>query len=85
MRQAIAALSCFLNTVGVYQHTGGKLLGGHAIRILGWGTEEGTPYWLVANSWNTDWGDKGIMEFYLLSCLFKLFFFPPFLFYNRLL
>ena len=35
------------------------MLGGHAIRILGWGTENGTPYWLVANSWNTDWGDKG--------------------------
>ena len=45
--------------VGVYQHTGGQLLGGHAIRILGWGTENNTPYWLVANSWNTDWGDNG--------------------------
>jgi len=47
---------------GVYQHTGGKMLGGHAIRILGWGTEEGTPYWLVANSWNTDWGDNGYFK-----------------------
>jgi hypothetical protein len=35
------------------------MLGGHAIRILGWGTENGTPYWLVANSWNPDWGNKG--------------------------
>lgn len=37
---------------GVYQHTTGDFLGGHAIKILGWGTENGTPYWLVANSWN---------------------------------
>lgn len=37
----------------------GDIMGGHAIRILGWGVEDGVPYWLVANSWNTDWGDKG--------------------------
>lgn len=47
---------------GVYQHTSGGELGGHAIRILGWGTENGTPYWLVANSWNSDWGDKGYFK-----------------------
>lgn len=35
------------------------MLGGHAIKILGWGEDNGTPYWLAANSWNTDWGDKG--------------------------
>ncbi|RWS01395.1 putative cathepsin B-like cysteine protease form 1 [Dinothrombium tinctorium] len=45
---------------GVYQRHSDHELGGHAIRILGWGTENGTPYWLVANSWNTDWGDNGL-------------------------
>ena len=43
---------------GVYQHVSGAPLGGHAVRLLGWGVEEGTPYWLVANSWNYDWGNK---------------------------
>jgi len=47
---------------GVYQHVSGNPLGGHAIRILGWGVEESTPYWLVANSWNYDWGDKGTFK-----------------------
>lgn len=47
---------------GVYRHVSGAPLGGHAIRILGWGTESGTPYWLVANSWNSDWGDKGYFK-----------------------
>uniref|UniRef100_G1TBY1 Cathepsin B n=1 Tax=Oryctolagus cuniculus TaxID=9986 RepID=G1TBY1_RABIT len=47
---------------GVYQHTTGDIMGGHAIRILGWGEENGVPYWLVANSWNTDWGDKGFFK-----------------------
>lgn len=46
--------------IGVYQHVTGEMLGGHAIKILGWGEENGTPYWLAANSWNNDWGDKGI-------------------------
>jgi cathepsin B len=47
---------------GVYQHTSGSALGGHAVRILGWGTENNTPYWLIANSWNSDWGDKGYFK-----------------------
>lgn len=47
---------------GVYQHKTGENLGGHAIKILGWGVEEGVKYWLVANSWNADWGDKGFFK-----------------------
>ncbi|XP_026197286.1 cathepsin B-like [Anabas testudineus] len=47
---------------GVYQHVTGDMLGGHAIKILGWGEENGTPYWLAANSWNNDWGDKGFFK-----------------------
>jgi len=47
---------------GVYKHVSGAELGGHAIRILGWGTEAGTDYWLVANSWNEDWGAKGFFK-----------------------
>ena len=47
---------------GVYRHTHGKFLGGHAIRILGWGEENGQKYWLAANSWNFDWGDGGFFK-----------------------
>jgi cathepsin B len=35
---------------GVYTHVTGDLLGGHAIKIFGWGVENGTPYWHVMNS-----------------------------------
>ncbi|EPB74095.1 hypothetical protein ANCCEY_06822 [Ancylostoma ceylanicum] len=38
-------------------HTGGKLGGGHAVKMIGWGIEQGMPYWLLANSWNEDWGE----------------------------
>ncbi|XP_066569398.1 cathepsin B-like [Amia ocellicauda] len=48
---------------GVYRHVTGSAVGGHAIKILGWGEENGTPYWLAANSWNTDWGEDGFFRF----------------------
>jgi len=36
--------------------------GGHAIRIIGWGTEAGEDYWLIANSYNTDNPGKGFFR-----------------------
>jgi len=44
---------------GVYQHVTGKSLGGHAIKLVGWGVDKGTPYWTCVNSWNDSWGEKG--------------------------
>merc|ERR1712217_848889 len=36
--------------------------GGHAVKVIGWGTEAFTDYWLVANSWSTTWGDEGLFK-----------------------
>ncbi|CAH1109809.1 unnamed protein product [Psylliodes chrysocephalus] len=47
---------------GVYHHVVGEKLGLHAVRIIGWGTENNVAYWLVANSWNEDWGDLGLFK-----------------------
>merc|ERR1711871_25697 len=47
---------------GVYEHKTGSMLGGHAIKIIGYGTESGTDYWLVQNSWTTTWGDGGYFK-----------------------
>jgi len=49
-------------TSGVYVHTTGSYLGGHSVKIIGWGVEGSTPYWTVANSWNQDWGEKGFFR-----------------------
>ena len=47
---------------GVYQHVTGEYLGGHAIKIIGWGVENGVKYWQCVNSWNDEWGDKGFFK-----------------------
>lgn len=49
-------------TTGVYQHLTGKSLGGHAIKMIGWGVDNGTPYWTCVNSWNDSWGEKGLFR-----------------------
>lgn len=46
-------------TSGVYQHLYGDYMGGHAVKLVGWGVENGVDFWTVANSWNTEWGEKG--------------------------
>jgi len=47
---------------GVYRHVTGKYLGGHAVKMIGWGVDNGTPYWLCVNSWNDSWGEKGMFR-----------------------
>ncbi|KIH58300.1 papain family cysteine protease, partial [Ancylostoma duodenale] len=42
-----------------FQHAAGALTEAKAIKLIGWGSENGVPYWLVANSWNSDWGENG--------------------------
>lgn len=47
---------------GVYRHKSGQMLGGHAVKAIGYGTENGEKYWLIANSWNESWGDNGYFK-----------------------
>jgi len=44
---------------GIYSHTSGSFEGGHAVKLMGYGEENGVKYWLCANSWDTDWGEQG--------------------------
>jgi len=44
---------------GIYHHVSGSMAGGHAVKFVGWGEENGVKYWKVANSWNPYWGEKG--------------------------
>jgi len=58
-------------TSGVYQRSWWKvwdsIMGGHAIKIVGWGTQknelgQNVDYWTIANSWDTTWGEKGYFK-----------------------
>jgi len=60
----------FLNyKTGVYKKgSGAKLLGGHAVKIVGWGKDGETEYWIVANSWAESWGEKGYFKIAFGEC-----------------
>ncbi|KAK8687780.1 hypothetical protein V6N13_086577 [Hibiscus sabdariffa] len=48
---------------GVYKHVTGGVLGGHAVKLIGWGTSDNEEdYWLLANQWNRGWGDDGYFK-----------------------
>lgn len=47
---------------GIYEQNSYSALGGHAVKIVGWGVEDGTDYWIVANSWGPSWGEEGFFR-----------------------
>ena len=65
---------------GVYSRTqeAFKFQGNHIFKVLGWETSpDGGSYWIVENTWGTDWGEGGYgkiasggetsLDFYALS------------------
>jgi len=33
----------------------------HCVQLTGWGVQDKTEYWIIRNSWNSDWGLKGFI------------------------
>eukprot|EP01015_Nassula_variabilis_P034741 TRINITY_DN8602_c0_g1_i8.p1 TRINITY_DN8602_c0_g1~~TRINITY_DN8602_c0_g1_i8.p1 ORF type:complete len:320 (-),score=76.41 TRINITY_DN8602_c0_g1_i8:178-1137(-) len=55
---------------GIYKYTEGSVIGAHAVKVLGWGNENGIKYWIAANSWTEDWGENGFFRIQENQCGF---------------
>ncbi|XP_045457968.1 chymomexicain-like [Melitaea cinxia] len=67
----IGPLSITVDSTEVQSYKGGIMTGdycrgyqvNHAVLLVGYGKgEDGTPYWLIKNSWGEGWGDKGYFK-----------------------
>ena len=48
---------------GIYELTDeGVFVGGHAVKIIGWGVENGVEFWVAKNSWGNLWGIDGFFK-----------------------
>ena len=49
-------------TGGIYCDDTGATEMVHAVSVVGYGEEDGNKYWLVRNSWGTQWGEQGFFR-----------------------
>jgi len=66
---------------GIYHHVSGEAVGGHAMRVVGWGHDESDSnnlFWICQNQWTDRWGEHGYMrikqgqigiDLWALSCM----------------
>lgn len=47
---------------GIYEEPECSQETNHAVVVVGYGTENGTDYWLILNSMGTNWGENGLMK-----------------------
>ena len=48
---------------GIYHYTTGQQVGGHAMKLIGWGhdQDDGSLFWILQNQWGEKWGMSGFV------------------------
>jgi cathepsin L len=59
---SVAADAWFSYRSGIFDGCGVNADIDHAVQLVGYGTEKGTDYWIVRNSWGASWGEKGYIR-----------------------
>jgi len=60
-------IACGIDAAPILEYTGGIASDkgqyvDHVISVVGWGIENGIPYWIVRNSWGEYWGEMGYVR-----------------------
>jgi C1A family cysteine protease len=68
-------------TSGIFDSSDCSTQINHSITIVGWGIENGVKYWIIKNSWGTDWGENGYFRIRrgVNMCGIKYFYFFPYM------
>jgi len=56
---SVAADSWFNYESGIFNGCGKDAVIDHAVVAIGYGEENGVKYWVIQNSWGSDWGEAG--------------------------
>ena len=56
---------------GIYVRNSDEKIGGHAVKVVGWGTQENEDYWIAQNSWGSDWAENGFFRIKIGECEFE--------------
>jgi len=56
---SVAADAWFNYQSGIFNGCGKDAVVDHSVTAIGYGEENGVKYWVIQNSWGTDWGEVG--------------------------